>query len=100
MTNLEALSSISPFSANSLLYEKVLNDNSVISSATYDSSNASTIELCSAYVAKALYYQPDISEGSLTVTYDKKLLLNYANSIFAKNRLFDEMLKINTISII
>lgn len=100
MTNLQALQSISPFSANTLLYSKVLTDMEIAEDATYDSSLSENIKLASAYVAKSLYIQPDFKEGSLSVNYDKENLKKYANDIFEQNGLNDEIIKGNKISII
>ena len=100
MTNLQALQSICPFSANTLLFSKVLADNGVTEGATYDSGMSGIIELCSAYVAKVLYISPDINEGGLAVTYDKDKLRVYANGIFQKNNLISEIINKNKISII
>ena len=99
MTNLQALSAICPFSANSLLFSKVLQDLGIDETATY-SGASSTIELASAYVVKSLYIQANTSEGSLSVTHDKDKMRVYANSIFKNNRLYDEIIKNNVINII
>ncbi len=100
MTNLQALQSYLSFSANDLLLERILEDNDIIADETYTSENKDVIELCSAYVIKTTLNAPDFKEGSLSVKYDKKRMIRYANQIFNKNNLTGELITENKIKFI
>lgn len=100
MTNLEYLTSITPFSGNTLLLSGVLLDNGVNEDDEYTTENKSLLQVCSAYVVKTLLVNPETKEGSLSVKYDKKELRNYANTIFKNNGLNSEIIINNKINII
>jgi len=100
MTNLEALTAISPFSVNPLLFEKTLEDRGINANGLYNSELASEIEVCAALIARVVYYQPDTSEGSLSVRYDRGAIREFANKIFRKNKMFDNLIIKNKIQFI
>ncbi len=96
MTNLEALTAITPFTANSNLLSKVLVDLDIVESDLYESKD--NIDYASAIVVKKLFQSPDFSEGSLSVKYDKNKMIKYANSIFDRLNKQDEKIIINKIN--
>lgn len=100
MTNLDALAGLTPFTSNSNLLSLVLINNNISESDTYSKSNFPKIELCSAYVIKRIVNDPDFSEGSLSIKYDRERMIKTANEIFSKNGLFSEKIINNRISII
>ncbi len=82
MTNIEALESITSFTANVNLKRKVLEDLTLDPDGLYNSQD--TIDLASARVCSILYKNPDFSEGSLNVKRKTKEMVNYANAIFER----------------
>ncbi len=100
MTNLEALSSITPFSANSQLFQKILIDLDIAENGTYLVTGKNEIDYASALACKYIVSNPNFSEGTLSVTYDKKELIKYANSIFSKLNKSEEKIITNTINFI
>ncbi len=98
MTNIQALSSITSFTANLNLLEKTLIDLKIEKDDTYSSKN--DIDYASALVCKIILKSPDFGEGSLNVKYDRKELKNYANAIFERLNKQDEKIITNQINFI
>lgn len=83
MTNLEALQSLVEYE-NSALFEKVLLEHGLTSSDNYNIDNKKEIDLCLADIYFHLAGNPDVKEGSQTITYDRVQLIAMAKAILIK----------------
>ncbi len=89
MTKKEALqSTVSEFSVNENLIDKILIDRGVDGDLIYSQSNYTEIEICKAFLYKNIVTNPDFKQGSLAITNKQSsVLLSIANNIFKKNNL-------------
>jgi hypothetical protein len=80
MTKLEALQSLVEYD-NTNLFTKALLDNGITPTATYASSDKKEIDLALCDVLLAMARLPEFKEGSHSVKYNSKQLLNWRDSI-------------------
>lgn len=90
MTNLEALQAIIPEYTNDNLFEKVMTDRGVTSSATYSSQK--DIDMCGSDVCLYLLSLPEFKDGGLIIKYNKSDLIGLRNMLLKKH---DEYSDIN-----
>ena len=86
MTNQQALEALNEYSIDSQLIEKILLDRGVTASSAYAGSDTDkeNIDLCYADLCMKLANQPEISEGSQSITFDRAGLRREAQSIYRK----------------
>jgi len=83
MTRLEALTSIVQ-SSNTDLLVKVLIDLDIDPIVTYTASDADDMELAMGWVLYHISLMPDITEGGLSIKYDRKAMYAQVSRIFTK----------------
>ena len=74
MTRKEALLSIFQFSVDDNTVNKVFIDKGIDPDSAYTTYDKSNIDICCADLCLVLLNQPDISEGSFSIKYDKAAL--------------------------
>ncbi len=80
MTKLQALQSLVEYN-NTNLFEKVLTDNGITGSATYTAANKKEIDLALADVLNMMASLPEFKEGSHSVKYNSRELLEWRRRI-------------------
>lgn len=83
MTRLEALQSIVQ-SSNTNLLAKVMLDLDIDSTITYTAADADNNELAMGWVFYYVSLMPDITEGGLSIKWDRRALMAEVSRIFRK----------------
>lgn len=97
MTNLEALSAASNHPIEDIKLQKILLDNGINESSTYNGLTRS-FELSTAAVYVLIVTSPNISEGDYSVSpSEKAALIGLAGGIFAKYNVEDPLKSKSTI---
>ena len=74
MTKKEALIGVLQLSVPDITLEKAMIDKGIIGSDAYTSSAEEEVDLCAIRILQGLMATPDVSEGDLSLKYDRKYI--------------------------
>jgi hypothetical protein len=88
MTNLDAFQAVlSPISYESNVADKAMLDNDIIGADTYSKDSALSIDKAALAVLEGILSAPNISEGSFSISYDRKAVIDRINLICERSGL-------------
>ena len=89
MTKKEALVAVLQISVPDLTLEKTMIDNAITGADAYSVADEKGIDLCAVVILQGLMSVPNITEGGMSVTYDRNGLHSRLLSLAKKHDLTD-----------